>query len=163
MRYHQRMAFVLAVLMFLTPSVQRPTDIVRWSGVAPTKAVAAGGTAKIELTARIEEGWKLYALSQPKGGPVPLEIVLEKSTPFALLQKQITGPLPKIQKDDNFNLETQYYEHEAAFTVPISLPKSVKGRQQVQLNVTFQACGATICLRPFTQRVNVDINVVGGR
>ena len=157
------MAFLFAVLMFLTPSAQRPTDIVRWSAVAPTKAIAAGGTAKIELTARIEEGWKLYALSQPKGGPVPLEIMLEKGTPFTLVQKQITGPLPKIQKDDNFNLDTQYYEHEAVFAVPIGLPKSIKGKQQVPVDVTFQACGATICLRPFTQRVNVDINVVAGR
>jgi DsbC/DsbD-like thiol-disulfide interchange protein len=153
------MAFLLMVLMILAPSAQRPTDIVRWTAATPSKAVAAGGTVKIELTAKIEDGWKLYALSQPKGGPVPLEILLEKGTPFTLLQKQITGPLPKVEKDDNFNLDTQYYEREAAFTVPIMVPKAASGKQQVPLDVTFQACGASICLRPFTQRISVDINV----
>ena len=149
----------LLILLAMVGVVQRPTDIVRWSATAPTKAIAAGGVAKIELTAKIEDGWKLYALSQPKGGPIPLAIVIEKGAPFTLVQKQITGPLPKLQKDDNFNLETQYYEHEAAFTLPVTLPKTASGKLQVPLDVTFQACGASICLRPFTQRVNVEIIV----
>ena len=153
------MSFLLAVLMFLATSAQRPTDIVRWSATAPAKAIAPGGVAKIELSAKIEDGWKLYALSQPKGGPIPLTIVLEKGTPFTLVQKQITGPLPKLQKDDNFNLETQYYEHEAAFTLPVTLPRTASGKLQIPLDVTFQACGASICLRPFTHRISVDILV----
>ena len=115
---------------------------------------------KIELTARIEDGWKLYALSQPKGGPLPLEIVVAKGAPFTLVAKDITAPLPKVHNDANFKLETQYYEREAAFTVPITVSKKSSGKQQVPLDVTFQACGAEICLRPFTQRVNVDV-VVG--
>ena len=146
------------LLAVLAPA-QRPTDIVKWSATAPPKPVVAGGTAKIELSAKIEDGWKLYALSQPKGGPIPLEIVLEKGTPFTLVQKQITGPLPKVQRDDNFNLDTQYDEREAAFTVPVTISKTASGKQQVPLDVTFQACGASICLRPFTQRINVEMVV----
>jgi thiol:disulfide interchange protein DsbD len=153
------MPLLLLILLTALSTGQRPTDIVRWSAAATSKTVAAGGTARIELTAKIEDGWKLYALSQPKGGPVPLAIALEKGAPFTLVQKQITAPLPKLQKDDNFNLETQYYEHEAAFTVPVTIPKTASGKQQVPLDVTFQACGASICLRPFTQRINVAISV----
>jgi DsbC/DsbD-like thiol-disulfide interchange protein len=145
-------------LLLLAPTAQRPTDIVRWSAVAP-KSSAAGSVAKIELTAKIEEGWKLYALTQPKGGPVALEIALEKGTPFVLVQKQITGPLPKVQRDDTFKVDTQYYEHEASFTVPVTVPKAVSGKSQLPLDVTFQACGAEICLRPFTQRLNVELIV----
>ena len=153
------MPLLLVLLLAAITSAQRPTDIVRWSASVPSKPVAAGGTAKIELTAKIEDGWKLYALVQPKGGPVALEIALDKGTPFRLVQKQITGTLPKVMKDDTFNVDTQYYEHEAAFTVPVTVPKTAAGKQQVPIDVTFQACGATICLRPFTQRINVDISV----
>lgn len=152
------MPLLLAILMLLLP-VQRPTDIVRWSAAAPAKAVAPGGVARIELTAKIEDGWKLYALSQAKGGPVPLSIVVEKGTPFTLAQKAITGPVPKLQKDDNFNLETQYYEHEAVFALPVTVARTAAGKQRVPLDITFQACGATICLRPFTHRVEVDLSV----
>jgi thiol:disulfide interchange protein DsbD len=153
------MSLLLLILLTAVAAVQRPADIVRWSAAAPPKAVSAGGTAKIELTAKIEDGWKLYALTQPKGGPVPLEIVLEKSAPFTIVQKQITAPLPKVEKDDTFNVDTQYYEREAVFTVPVIVPKTAAGKQQVPLDVTFQACGASICLRPFTQRINVEIRV----
>ena len=152
------MSLLLAILMIVVPG-QRPSDIVRWSATGPAKAVAPGGVATIELTAKIEDGWKLYALTQAKGGPVPLSIVVEKGAPFTLLQKGITGPTPKLQKDDNFNLETQYYEHEAVFTLPVTTSKTAAGKQRVPLDVTFQACGAAICLRPFTQRVEVDISV----
>ena len=150
---------LLLVLLTMIGAVQRPTDIVRWSATGPAKAVAPGGVAKIELTAKIEDGWKLYALSQAKGGPVPLSIVVEKGAPFTLAQKGITGPLPKLQKDDNFNLETQYYEHEAVFALPVTVSKTAAGKQRVPLEITFQACGAAICLRPFTQRVEADVSV----
>lgn len=154
------MPLLLVLLLTAITAAQRPTDIVRWSASAPSKAVAAGATATIELTAKIEDGWKLYALVQPKGGPVPLEILLGKGSAFTLVQKQITGPLPKLQHDDTFKVETQYYEREAAFTVPVTVPKTASSRkQQVPIEVTFQACGAEICLRPFTHRLNVDINV----
>jgi thiol:disulfide interchange protein DsbD len=153
------MKVILLLLTFVIP-LQRPSDIVRWTATAPAKPVAPGGTAKIELQADIEDGWKLYALSQPKGGPVPLAINLEKGSTFTLVQKQITGPLPKLLKDANFNLETQYYEHDAAFTVPVTLPKTASGKQQIPLDITFQACGASICLRPFTQRLTAEV-VVG--
>ena len=146
--------------MLVSPAGQRPSDIVRWTASVPAKPAGPGAVVKVELGAKIEDGWKLYAMTQPKGGPVPLAINLEKGTTFTLLQKQITSPLPKVLKDDNFNLEPQYYEHEAVFTVPVTLPKATTGRHQIPLDVTFQACGASICLRPFTQRVNVDV-VVG--
>ena len=68
LRYHRPMPLLLLFLMSVAPSVQRPSDIVRWSAVALAKAVAAGGTAKIELTAKIEDGWKLYALTAAEGG-----------------------------------------------------------------------------------------------
>jgi len=141
-------------------AAQRPTDIVKWTAVAPAKAVQVGGVAKVALTAEVEPGWKLYALTQPKGGPSPLAIKIAKDAPFAIVQKDIARPLPKVQKDDVFSLETMYYEHEAEFVVPVSIPKTATpGTQVVPIEVTFQACGQSICLRPFTQRLEVSVSI----
>ena len=150
---------LVLVLLALLAGGQRPTDIVKWSAMPPVGPVEAGDIAKIRLTARIENGWKLYALSQPKGGPVPLEIVVDKNVPLKIVQSEITGPKPKLQKDDNFNLETLYYEQEAAFSVPVRIPRTASGKLRVPLDVTFQTCGAEICLRPFTQRLTVELVV----
>jgi DsbC/DsbD-like thiol-disulfide interchange protein len=153
------MSLILTLLLVLAPSAQRPSDVVRWTAAPVAKPAAPGTTVRVQLDAAIEDTWKLYALSQPKGGPVPLAINLEKGSALTLNQKEISGPLPKVMKDDNFKLETQYYEHQASFVVPVTLPKNASGKVQVPLDVTFQACGANICLRPFTPRVTVEVTV----
>lgn len=151
---------VLLAGLTATLAAQRPADIVKWSAEAPAGSVRAGSTAKIGLTARIEEGWKLYSLTQPKGGPIPLAIGVAKGAPFTLTAKNITSPAPKLQKDEVFSSETQYYEHEAAFVLPVTVPKTLEpGSHVVPIDVTFQACGQSICLRPYTQRVEVTVSV----
>jgi len=152
---------LLALLAVFAPSMQRPGDVVKWSASAPAKPVVAGGEVRIALTAKVEGGWKLYALTQPKGGPLPLSIVTTKGAGFAVDPRNIVGPRPKVLKDENFKLDTLYYEDEAEFTVPVRIPKTTSaGRQSLSIDVTFQACGESICLRPFTQRVGLDITVV---
>jgi suppressor for copper-sensitivity B len=148
----------LTLLLALVP--QRPADVVKWSATGPDKAVNAGSEAKIVLNAKIESGWKLYALTQPDGGPVKLAIATPKGAPFAIATKRIVAPLPKVHTDENFKLDTQFYETDVAFTVPVSIPKgTAPGGQQIPIDVTFQACGESICLRPFTEHLTVNITV----
>jgi DsbC/DsbD-like thiol-disulfide interchange protein len=153
-------AFLAPLLcLFLLPT-QRPADVVKWSATGPENPVAAGSEAKIALNAKIESGWKLYALTQPEGGPVKLAIVMAKGAPFTIATKRIVAPLPKVHTDENFKLDTQFYEADASFTVPVAVPKAtVAGPQRIPIDVTFQACGESICLRPFTQHLTVNIIV----
>jgi len=152
--------FLLLLLLNLSAAVaQRPADVVQWSATAPASAVSAGATAKIVLRAEIQNGWKLYALTQPAGGPQKLSIAIAKDAPFMLTEKQIVAPAPKTMKDENFGTDSMYYEKEVTFTVPVSVAKNASGQVQVPLEVTFQACGAELCLRPFTQKLSVPLNV----
>ena len=161
MRTAKSLLVVLA-LLGATVVAQRPTDIVKWSAEGPTADVRAGEIAKINLTARIEDGWKLYALSQPKGGPIPLSIAVGKGAPFTLAARQIVAPAAKVQKDELFaGGSTQYYEEAVSFVLPVAMPKTaVPGEQTVPIDVMFQACGKELCLRPFTQRLDVKVSVV---
>ncbi len=150
---------MLSLILILGLSIgapQRPADVVHWSGTA---AADGAGTLKVQLTATIESGWKLYALTQPKGGPRPLDIEVAKGAPFTIAKKQIAAPKPKTLKDENFNLETLYYEGEARFTVPVTAAASTSKATGIPFEITFQACGKDICLRPFTQKVNVPLNI----
>ena len=138
-------------------SLQRPADVVKWSAAAP--AVDGAGTIKVQLTATIQSGWKLYALAQPRGGPKPLAIVIAEGAPFTIAKKQIVAPKAKTLKDENFDLETLYYDTLAVFTVPVSASASVSGQTEIPFEITFQACGNGICLRPFTEKVSVPVTV----
>jgi thiol:disulfide interchange protein DsbD len=153
------MVFLLVILSLSAGVLQRPSDIVKWSATSPAATVSAGGTIKVSLTAKVESGWKLYALTQPEGGPKPLDIELAAGAPFTISKKQIVGPKPKTLKDENFDLETLYYDTQAAFVVPVTVAASVSGKTRIPFEVTFQACGEAICLRPFTETVTVDVTV----
>lgn len=153
---------LLALLLSLAaaPAIQKPADVVKWSAASPQTAVAPGGTVRVALTAKIENGWKLYALTQPAEGPLPLTIAAAGGTPFTVAKDKIVAPKPKVLKDETFGVETLYYETEVDFTVPVTLAKTAKaGQVEVPLEVTFQACGQSICLRPFTQRLTADVTV----
>ena len=158
LRYHVVMLPLMLLLGLSFGSfLQRPTDIVKWSAMAPAAAADATGTLNVRLTAKIEAGWKLYALTQPEGGPKPLAIEVADGAPFTISKKQIVAPKPKTLKDENFDLETLYYEAEVVFIVPISTPLSKPGKTRIPLEITFQACGNGICLRPFTERISVGV------
>lgn len=153
------MIALLLALALSAVSLQRPADVVRWSAAPTTPTVAAGGTVQVSLTAKIQSGWKLYAITQPEGGPKPLTIDLAAGAPFTISMKQIVAPQPKTMKDENFDLETRYYEGEATFRVPVTVGRSVSGKTNVPFEITFQACGEGICLRPFTDKISVPVEI----
>ncbi len=153
------MIALLLVLSVPLGSFQRPADVVRWSATAVTPTVEAGGTLHVSLTANVQNGWKLYAIAQPESGPKPLTIELAAGAPFTISRKQIVAPQPKTMKDENFDLDTRYYEGKATFRVPMTVARSASGKTNVPLEITFQACGNGICLRPFTEKVNLEVDI----
>jgi DsbC/DsbD-like thiol-disulfide interchange protein len=159
LRYDGGMFLLLILLGALGVVPQRPADVVQWSATAASSTVTAGDTAKVVLRAQIQGGWKLYALTQPAGGPQKLSIAIGKDAPFTVTEKQIVAPPAKKMNDPNFGTESQYYEKAVEFTVPIAVAKGASGQVDIPLEVTFQACGADLCLRPFTQKVPVPVTV----
>jgi DsbC/DsbD-like thiol-disulfide interchange protein len=154
------LASLMPVVCVLLLVSQRPADVVKWSATGPEKPVSAGTEAKVVLNAKIGSGWRLYALTQPVGGPVKLAITTPKGTPFTVAALRIEAPAPKVHSDENFQAETRFYDADTAFTVPVSVPRTTAaGPHQVPIDVTFQACGETICLRPFTEHLTVNISV----
>ncbi len=152
------MPLILVLCSLLMAAVQRPADVVRWSA-APVGIAAAGSTVKVTVAAKVQPGWKLYAIEQPADGPKPLTFAVPKESGFSVTTTQITAPKAKVQNDDNFGLQTRYYENDVSFTVPVGVPASASGATQLPLEVTFQACGQNICLRPYTQKLQVPITI----
>jgi len=163
-RMRRSMLAAFGILMFAAPGfAQRPEEIVRWRAVGPAAAVKPGATLDIELSAEIEPGWRLYAMSQPQGGPRPLVIGIPSGRPFAVKVKDIVAPVPSVSADPNFNVDTQYYADSLAITVPVAASRTVaRGTYALPIEVTFQACSSRICLRPFTHTLTVTVRIVAG-
>ena len=117
-----------------------------------------GGTGTVELSAKIEEGWILYALIQPANGPIALDLSIPKGHPFAVDTKKIEAPLPASKKTDVGS--ENYYESQVKLGVPITAMRSVKpGDHTLPLEVTYQVCSGSICLRPHTETLPVPVTI----
>ncbi len=138
-----------------------PNEPVKWSVKAnlPDKPLKAGDPFSLQLSAKIEEGWHLYATEQAEGGPTPTRIVL----PSDQLFKQ-AGPIessePKSAMDPNFNVVVEYYEDEASFAVPVDVsPKAAPGISEAKLDVSFQTCNDRLCLPPRTVKLTLEVDI----
>jgi hypothetical protein len=155
--------FLLALILAMTLA-QRPADVVHWSAVGPNGSVRAGETATIKVSADIESGWHLYALTQPDGGPRPLEIKAAKGAPLTVVASEIAGPVPKVDRDPNVEADAHYYDERVTIAVPVVIPAAAPAAtQRVALEITYQACSGRVCLRPSTETVRADVSIVKGK
>jgi hypothetical protein len=127
---------------------------------------AAAGTplrkgAKVEarITAKIDTGWRLYALDQVAGGPFPTVITVPPGQSFAA-----AGPArqsdPLAGFDNTFELDTRYFVEEASFAVPVTVQADLPDGSKLRVNFTYQTCNENECLPPSTVKLEAP---VGGK
>src|SRR5689334_8776043 len=75
---------------------------IRWDATLSPPDARAGEGAQVVLHAKLDEGWHLYSLTQPDGGPYKTTIDL---TPASTLEAggDPVGPPFKTQHDKGFN------------------------------------------------------------
>ena len=139
---------VLVLGLSLTASAQRPSEVVKWSA----NVAGSSNTASATLTASIQDGWHVYAISQPSGGPTPLKIAIPAGSSFAL-DGAIADTKVVRHFDPNFNMETVYYLNTARLTLPLKRT-GASGNDSVPIDVRFQACSDKICLPPYTTHLS---------
>jgi DsbC/DsbD-like thiol-disulfide interchange protein len=154
---------VVVSLLAATVSAQRPQDLVRWTARAPDARVQPGGTATLTIVAEIADGWHVYALTQPQNGLQPLTIATSRAQGFEVRAAAIDAPLPAIATDPATKLETQSYAGSVTLHVPLNVPRrAAKGAHTVPVEITYQTCSDSICLRPHTETLSVSLTVGTG-
>jgi len=154
------LVFVVSALFGAGALTAFDQRVVRWSAArADSGVVKAGGPVNVEVTARIDDDWHLYALTQITGGPNALAISVPKDQPFALAGP-IQAPVPTTEFDPNFNIDTQFHADRATFTLPLKVAAGTKdGRYRFRTMVSFQVCNDRICLPPTEEELTVEIPV----
>jgi DsbC/DsbD-like thiol-disulfide interchange protein len=130
---------------------QRPSEIVKWNANV-TKSSAA--TASVSLIASIQDGWHVYALSQPPGGPTPLKISIPAGVPFTL-QTPVAEVKVTRHDDPNFKMETLYYLTSANFVLSVKKDGQANS-EAIPVDVRFQACNDRLCLPPYTAHLSAE-------
>jgi thiol:disulfide interchange protein DsbD len=138
---------LFAALLLPLLAMAQP-EVVHWS--AKTVEGKPGPNAKVtvSLSAKIDEGWHLYALPPAKAANIPTTIT---AVAPVKVDGEVSQGKPITKMDANFGAEVDYFESKATFKVPVVLgPKGLDG---ATLNVKYQACDDSTCLPPKTVKV----------
>jgi hypothetical protein len=145
-------------------SAQQVTDpTVEWvASWAENGAIAHGSVATLELSAEVQQGWHVYALSQPPGGPIALRVTVDDNG-VARLAGTPSGTAPEETHDPRFNLDTRFYTRSFIVRVPVYVNQhAAAGRQLIPVSVRFQTCSERECQPPKTIHLSVPLEVSAG-
>jgi len=144
---------IFGIFFLFLPLLVAAQDPAKWSlkSSVKDKEIKSEETFKAKLSAEIESGWHLYALEQPKGGPIATTIKLPDETDFSLAG-DVTSAEPITEFDPNFEINTKFFKNKAEFTVPLKVSKDSKG-DNLAIHVRYQLCNDRLCLPPKTVKV----------
>ncbi len=104
---------------------------------------AAGKPGVLQITATIEEGWHIYSITQPKGGPLATKISVAPNAAFELAGDFAANPAPETHVDNEVFKGVQLEEHrkQVTWSVPIKLAAGANPAElKITGKVTAQAC-----------------------
>lgn len=135
-------------------------DTVSWKvSVQSGGVLKKGGRLILALQGAVLDGWHVYSLKQLPGGPTPLRVALDSSD-VATPDGAPTGSPPTKIHDPGFDLDTQFYSHAFALTVPVRLGSHVAaGQQLIPVSVRFQTCNDRVCQPSKTVHLSVPVTV----
>ncbi|UCF38513.1 MAG: thioredoxin family protein [Acidobacteriota bacterium] len=160
MTWRIRILAVLACLLW-TASLSAQ-NVVRFDLVLDSEPRPAGSTFDAVVRAEVESGWHLYSMDVPKGGPIPTTLTVQEDGVFAPGGVPIE-PTPIPWFDQNFGMQTNYFEDTVDFLVPVVVKADAPaGDHELQVKIRFMACNDSSCLPPQTKVVLASVNVVAG-
>jgi thiol:disulfide interchange protein len=155
MRYASIKLLLLILILPVVGFAQNPTAW-SWAARPETEKLNPGDKTSVKLNVKIESGWRLYALDQPPGGPIPTTIKITEGSPFELLKIDSQAPTSKPDPlfiVDGKPLETRYFDKGAEFTLEVKA-QAESTADELVVDVRFQLCNDTFCLPPRTKRVS---------
>ncbi len=102
------------------------------------------GTTELVFTASIEEGWKLYGMDIPEGGPIPTTVNFDDSTKLEFAGAWKALGRKKTTMDPLFGMEIETFQKRAIFRVPVNAAPGTVLKGYVE----FMSCDDAQCIFP---------------
>lgn len=119
---------------------------VQWTLTLQPAAVAPGGSTIATLTAKLDPGWHIYALTNPEGGPTPTTVRIQPANP-AFARIRLYQPKPEVKFDANFNQNVEAFEKEVTLYGALEVVADApQGKTEASLLIRYQACTDRECL-----------------
>ena len=109
----------------------------------------------VTVRAIIPEGFHLYGMSMPEGGPKATSLDFTGSCGITLIGSTGFAPAPVTAHDEAFGCDLQWWAGRVAFTQRFRLtdPKDAK----VNIKISFMTCNGTNCTPPQTANISAPV------
>jgi len=101
--------------------------------------------AEIRFTASIDNGWHVYSVNLPSGGPISATFNVDKIEGAKLIGKLVPVSKEISKFDKVFEMNLRFFEHSAVFVQKIKMIKPV---YMIKGYLEFGACNDESCLPP---------------
>lgn len=103
-------------------------------------------TKEITFTSEIDQGWHLYDMNLPEGGPVATTFNFEKLTGAKLQGSIIKKSKPISKIDEIFGMDLSWYVNKAVFVQKLTIQDI--NSYSIEGHVNFMGCNDESCLPP---------------
>ncbi len=128
-------------------------DPIHWSA---NVVMDSDNSGVITLDAQIDEGWHLYGLSLPEGGPNPT--VISFTLPEGVsLTGDVTASDKAIEKlDEIFQMPLSWWASDVSFTQKFAVAEGTALPVKIGVSVGFQGCNDQTCIAPKTEVFDLE-------
>jgi thiol:disulfide interchange protein DsbD len=152
------MKFFLAIVVCASGLLAQKLDPVQWTLTSDISKAPPGSTVPLKLTAKLQEGWHVYSLTTPEGGPIPSTAAIADNA--AIEKTVLYQPKPERKLDPNFGIDTETFGEEAVFLVNAQVKKDApKGDTVLEAQVRYQSCNDRQCLPPRKKTAQFNLTV----
>ncbi len=157
--------FVLVVILYMSVIAGCAAQIltpVKWT--TDIKVDESGDTGTITFSAVIDEGWHMYSMDLPDGGPVPLSINWEKTEGIELTGKPVADKKPYEEFDALFNMKLGWWSDSVRITQEFKFVN--KGGYDISGFIRYMVCNDKTCQSPskepfeFSNKNNANVIAV---
>jgi thiol:disulfide interchange protein DsbD len=148
----QKITTILFVFLFLSSAFTFSQDVVTWDFSLED---AGNGEVNIIAKASVDEGWYMYDVNIPDGGPTPTLMEFDKIT-----GAEVVGTFQPIDKkatvkyDEIFEMEIGTFTNSVTFAQRLRITD--KEAFSVEGNIRAQACNEQTCTPPFPVDFSFD-------
>ena len=139
---------VLTSILAVYVTQAQMLDPIHWSA---NITMTPDNNGVITLDAQIDDGWHLYGLDLPDGGPNKTTISFTLPEGVSLDGDLIPSETPIEKFDDIFQMPLSWWASNVSFTQKIKIQDSAEKPLNISVSVNFQGCDNQTCIAPKTE------------
>ncbi len=140
---------IAIAVMAIAASAQSP---VRWRTSVNMTSPDEG---EIVIKALIDDGWHLYALDMPEGGPKATKFDFSSSNGIEIRGDIKPSENPISRMDPLFGKKLSWWDRNVNFTQRFSVIDKENGI--IKVSITFMCCNGGTCTPPKTETISASI------